>query len=470
MASLDSEEELTKTWRICTNVKDSLENGWRLENLSWRLWHLHKLILDDKRHAAEVAVAAEEASSSASSLKRRLRSSADVQRVSTETTRKLALDGVSSDDKAGDLFSSVTRRSKEVPVDVADHPLLIPLPLTHVQGIKRSLQLEECKSVVENHHAIQFDDLFGPFAATAFLGDLEQGPWLEVPDDLSLSAFNIYDPNSAHGLFHTEFLDHDISGYPLSTLMAGTPSNSSASSSTTSWPAQLNMYNNDTSVLKRSHNSLYQFQPDPSSSAHPQPGMDFSGIFSRDFSNDASNHLQVAPHTTFSPVTSVNRHSDTMMGRQKALAEHNCSNCHVSTSPLWRKLEDKTELCNACGLFYKQHGTKRPLTVRASQRKLKADAVCANCGTTNTPLWRKNDLQQVLCNACGLFWKMHNKHRPLHMKTDIIKKRPRQDSAGKRSSGSVLYSAQPMDISAQSGALRVLAGQDAQVPDVKPTI
>jgi hypothetical protein len=49
-ASLDSEEELRKTWRICTKVKDSLENGCRLENLSWRLWHLHKLIVDDNKN------------------------------------------------------------------------------------------------------------------------------------------------------------------------------------------------------------------------------------------------------------------------------------------------------------------------------------------------------------------------------------------------------------------------------------
>lgn len=29
------------TWRICTKVKDSLEHGTRLENLSWRLWFKH---------------------------------------------------------------------------------------------------------------------------------------------------------------------------------------------------------------------------------------------------------------------------------------------------------------------------------------------------------------------------------------------------------------------------------------------
>lgn len=45
-ANLDSEEDLSKTWRVCTKVKDSLENGSRLENLSWRLWFRHHLLTE----------------------------------------------------------------------------------------------------------------------------------------------------------------------------------------------------------------------------------------------------------------------------------------------------------------------------------------------------------------------------------------------------------------------------------------
>lgn len=44
-ASLETEDELRKAWRVCTRVKDGLENGLRLENLSWRLWHLHNKLL-----------------------------------------------------------------------------------------------------------------------------------------------------------------------------------------------------------------------------------------------------------------------------------------------------------------------------------------------------------------------------------------------------------------------------------------
>lgn len=53
---------------------------------------------------------------------------------------------------------------------------------------------------------------------------------------------------------------------------------------------------------------------------------------------------------------------------------------------------------------------------------------CTNCRTTNTPLWRRNPQGQPLCNACGLFLKLHGTVRPLSLKTDIIKKRNRSGS------------------------------------------
>lgn len=50
---------------------------------------------------------------------------------------------------------------------------------------------------------------------------------------------------------------------------------------------------------------------------------------------------------------------------------------------------------------------------------------CANCHTKNTPLWRRNPQGEPLCNACGLFLKLHGTVRPLSLKTDVVKKRQR---------------------------------------------
>ncbi|CAO3596192.1 unnamed protein product [Absidia cylindrospora] len=55
---------------------------------------------------------------------------------------------------------------------------------------------------------------------------------------------------------------------------------------------------------------------------------------------------------------------------------------------------------------------------------------CSNCNTRTTPLWRRNPQGQPLCNACGLFLKLHGVVRPLSLKTDVIKKRNRAANSG----------------------------------------
>lgn len=51
--------------------------------------------------------------------------------------------------------------------------------------------------------------------------------------------------------------------------------------------------------------------------------------------------------------------------------------------------------------------------------------VCANCETTTTPLWRRDTNGRTICNACGLYYKLHLVHRPATMMKTVIKRRKR---------------------------------------------
>lgn len=58
---------------------------------------------------------------------------------------------------------------------------------------------------------------------------------------------------------------------------------------------------------------------------------------------------------------------------------------------------------------------------RSHSGKTAAGKVCCNCGTSNTPLWRKDKPTGLLfCNACGIYFKNHGRHRPLELAANAV--------------------------------------------------
>ncbi|CAO3662021.1 unnamed protein product [Rhizopus stolonifer] len=123
-----------------------------------------------------------------------------------------------------------------------------------------------------------------------------------------------------------------------------------------------------------------------------------------------------------------------------------CSNCGTSSTPLWRRSPAGDTICNACGLYCKTRNTSRPVWTKSQEKipiaplaklpipplasvktaeKTVCIMACTNCKTTKTPLWRRDQAGKMICNACGLYYKIHHVHRPVGMKNSTIKRRNR---------------------------------------------
>lgn len=108
-----------------------------------------------------------------------------------------------------------------------------------------------------------------------------------------------------------------------------------------------------------------------------------------------------------------------------------CTNCQTKTTPLWRKSNNGDLLCNACGLFYKLHGILRPLNNsinpanNSSNKNLKKsiDKMILN---KNTSLF--NDMNTNNQPAFLDFEKLPNANSPL-IHTDLNNHLPQNSTS-----------------------------------------
>lgn len=183
-------------------------------------------------------------------------------------------------------------------------------------------------------------------------------------------------------------------------------------------------------------------------------------------------------------------------GRPASMYSQNvCNNCGTTNTPLWRRGNRGEVVCNACGLYLRVRNASRPAHLKRQPKlrtagsgsldeapgscpgdgrcngtggtsacdkcpaynnrvgraqtteahgksKVKTPSPppkgsstgntsnqmlvsCQNCGTVTTPLWRRDNEGHIICNACGLYLKMHHQHRPVALGRGMIKRRKR---------------------------------------------
>ncbi|XP_078099237.1 transcription factor GATA-3 isoform X8 [Sander vitreus] len=216
-------------------------------------------------------------------------------------------------------------------------------------------------------------------------------------------------------------------------------------------PASLSVYPPaSSSSLPTGHSSphLFTFPPTPPKDVSPDPGISTPGSSSGRQEDKECIKYQVTLAESMK-LESAHSRSVASIGAGSSSAHHPIATypSYVpeygpglfppssliggSSSSYGSKTRPKSRSCS---------GRSRPISCRKLTRQVqsaarRAGTSCANCQTTTTTLWRRNANGDPVCNACGLYYKLHNQiNRPLTMKKEGIQTRNRKMSSKSKKS------------------------------------
>ncbi|KAI7904000.1 uncharacterized protein BX663DRAFT_506051 [Cokeromyces recurvatus] len=496
----DSIDDLSETWKVCTKVKDALENGSRLENLSWRLWFANNTTLirnfkipdnfdfikATKKKKAELLEAKKKCNKRLQTKEVILplfnpSATQDHNQYNTTDDQVIELDDIfKSFNDDMQTYLNPTTEEERLSSQQLDNLINEAWPVTttttpHNNNITSPIHyFNEC----ENR-------LGQPYSPSTHLNYnvLQQPPSLSLPppppppSSFQQNLFSTGPTKTTNNMLQGSALY--VSAETMPPIPSSTLQNKLLTPFSSKEIVKVSHINND----NQSDTKHLQVNQQESSSIDNNnnlnsflclPQQDSNVIFTKDTKlvyrhqskslpssrasspplNPSSQKMKNIAFTSLSmpsfkkTVTTFNKsqQDNNCEIEEKGIKTPICSNCQTTTTPLWRRSARDELLCNACGLYLKLHNIPRPkhFKPQSSKKEVKGEnentiqPICSNCGTSTTPLWRRDVDGTPLCNACGLYLKLHHEKRPLSMKTDNIKKRQRCDNSNNNNRSSTM--------------------------------
>nr|ADX36141.1 GATA456a [Schmidtea polychroa] len=243
-----------------------------------------------------------------------------------------------------------------------------------------------------------------------------------------------YSVKPTAGGFNAESNEHQNS------VNTGNSYNSNLSSYRTVIPAHFHLFNQNSPESTSFYNTAWNNYPFQISPNYPIQNLPDSTINWTTNSQIPNSNLVFEPWSCKSnlnlpPINEFGSNCD---------VSRECVNCGASNTQLWSRDNTGYYLCDECDRFSQNNSRnieKLPTNQVSSstenefmkksnanfqQYGKRSDLECSNCKITKTSLWRRNNEGEPVCNACGLYYKLHKSLRPLSMRKEGIQTRRRK--------------------------------------------
>ncbi|CAI4060152.1 nitrogen-responsive transcriptional regulator GLN3 SKDI_05G1130 [Saccharomyces kudriavzevii IFO 1802] len=209
-----------------------------------------------------------------------------------------------------------------------------------------------------------------------------------------------------------------------------TPSNSSGSatiSAPNSFTSDVPQYNHSSSGNSVSKSSLFPYNASASTHNNNAYNSSNSNVNINPQSHHSFNIYKLQNNNPSSSVTNIASNNSSNSNIQHPFLKKNDSmglSSSNTTNSVRKNSLIKPMSSTSLANFKRAASVSSSMSnVEPSGQSKKPLIQCFNCKTFKTPLWRRSPEGNTLCNACGLFQKLHGTMRPLSLKSDVIKKR-----------------------------------------------
>ncbi|WAQ88336.1 hypothetical protein PtA15_9A463 [Puccinia triticina] len=404
-------ESLSQTWKLCSKVAGHLEQGKRLENLSWRLFHLHAMMTgespNNRTHTFE--------------------------RLSKETGRKL--------DRERHLRLSQLQAPPLKRGRCANQPMSSVSATIHHPTLLCSLSspmtemgtggLVNCTTITSSTHinfshydAWDFDFKAGSINFESFLSSFSPLALFGPVDYLSQETCCLPENTQAKRMADSTAVWDSVNCLPYhEQLNAPSFANTERTDlGAVIDPVQhtMNVYATNPGSPPKTESPLSEhFRFDNIEAPTDSPGMQFVGenpILDNQITSETP-QFTCQSDRILPAIENINGGNSFVTGvefpQQKGqFSLGKASKPDISTNAKNSKVGEKRKRRNPMATRLPTFVGASDLPKHSLDGSISDGPICFNCRGTQTPLWRRGPNDELLCNACGVFYKVHKKHRP----------------------------------------------------------